>query len=191
MMRLSEIVIIVLSTVLLISKCSSKKQGENVFSSIGSLISRDYEILELDSALINKDQCFDYLLALKRKEEEDGDFRPLLLIMSEPNCNGYKLKFRNDSALCSYLNGPYGGSESFSGIELTPDSIVVKYYAGMSTRWYEVHIFKFNPELNTYLFESLYSAGNNIYDEEPPEEDIMYFESERIAIDTISIDAYR
>lgn len=189
-MRLSAIPLIVVSIILMGSKCSSKIHQEELYNSIESVVPLHYEFLEVDSALVNEDSCYDYLIALKKTDEQEGDSRPLLLLMSQGKSFDYQIEFRNDGALYSHLNGPYGGFENFAGIEFDADSIIIQYYAGMSTRWHEVHKFIFDKELNTYIFTTFYSGVDNIYDDEPSEEYEMNFENQQIALDTISIEFY-
>ncbi len=190
-MRVFLLAVITILSGLAQKQCSSSADSQAVYDSFDSIIPSDYELLEVDSAYINEDSCYDYLVALKRKnEEEEDDARPLLFVLSKNKGCDYTLAFRNDNALYSTLDGPYAGFDCFSGIELSRDSILIHYYGGMSTRWGETHQFNYDNTEGKFLLSSIASYSDNIYDEEEPDEHFENFDMRKIALDSITIFQY-
>lgn len=174
----------------LLMTISVAAQGQNNWAVIGPFVPSGYEVLAVDSALTNGDTLFDYLVVLKKQTERENDLRPLLFITSNSD-NTYALDLRSDSTIYAHLDGPYPGDDNFSGIKLYPDSILVYYYAGMSTRWSETYKFVFDPREKTWMLSSIESTTDNIYDDFPPDVTIERFEGkDRVPIARFSVMKY-
>lgn len=96
------------------------------------------------------------------------------------------MTFQNDSLIYDIESGPYSSVDCFVSVSLDRDSIAINYYGGMSTRWSEVQVFRYDKESKTYLLESQLVCSDNIYDD--IEEAELYhtnYEATPIAIDTI------
>ena len=190
---LSEIIrktLIVLMALFLLTGSRPKYLKKEVNPKILAFIPIDYQVLAIDSALINGDEMLDYLIVLKRKTETDRSLRPLIYLASNDK-GKMDLVYRNDSAIYTATDGPYSGSDCFGEITLNRDSICIQYYGGMSTRWSETHKFIYDSTQENFFLTSVRLSSDNIYDENPAT--VAYkkvYKEPEITIDKISIRKY-
>jgi hypothetical protein len=134
----------------------------------------EQSIKAIDSCDINKDGIKDYLLAFGFEIEETDDPRTLFLFVSAAP-DSFRVEFQSANTLYGALDGPYAGHENLSSIQLQPNIIGVHYYAGMTTRWSESHIFQYDSTSGDWFLTKVHNAVDNIYDDIDPEIDSTVF----------------
>lgn len=181
---LKFIKVVFISFACLIGCCMAQAQTK-VPTKIVEFIPEGYELLAMDSNLIEATATTHFAVVLK-KHKEGEDLRPLLFIVR--NAAGkHILQFRNDSAVYTTTEGPYPGDDCFSGIRFENETLRIDYYGGMSTRWSEAHHFGYDHNTGQYILSKLTDSNDNIYDDIPAEENEMGFENKNISLKEFSV----
>ncbi|MDO6739484.1 lysozyme inhibitor LprI family protein [Wenyingzhuangia sp. 2_MG-2023] len=143
----------------LISNYINKKPNKT-FSEITKFIPKNYSILDSVKGDLNKDEFDDYILVLRKKDEEKSskynenkpEKRHLLILIG--NSQGkLELKAENENAvLCIDCSGAIHG-DSFEKVVIKNGYFSIEYYtAGGNTKWSRIITFKYNNlEENWFL----------------------------------------
>jgi hypothetical protein len=170
--------------------------GQNIDSLIQvkfeKFIPTEFEILDWTSGYLNKDMLKDFVLVLKSKHESSEDFesegyaRPLIILISQDSSQLSK-KVQTDILIYSLMEGPYAGSNFYSGIEIENYSLTISHYAGMSTRTAASTIFEFDEKHNDWFLKYHVETIDNIYDDQDAEVLFEITPNKQISISDFSI----
>ncbi|MFK7775415.1 MAG: hypothetical protein AB8F94_24960 [Saprospiraceae bacterium] len=171
--------------------------GQNIDSltqiKFEKFIPTEFEILDWTSGYLNKDMLKDFVLVLKSKNEDPDDFesegyaRPLIILIGKDSSQLSK-KVQSDHLIYGLLEGPYAGSNFYSGIEIENYSLTISHYAGMSTRTATSTIFEFNEKHNDWFLKYHVETIDNIYDDQDAEVLFEIKPIKQISISDFSID---
>lgn len=158
----------------LITAYISKKTSVNYKNQILKFIPKDYQILDTVKGNLNNDNYDDYILVLKKNNEEalsktDNDKiikRPLLILIGNSE-NKLVLKSRNDnSVLCISCSGAIHG-DSYEGVSIKNGYFSVEHYTvGGNDKWSKIITFKYDKSKNNYF---LYRDGSEYFGWNPDE----------------------
>ena len=110
-------------------------KGNNQYDQLMSLISDEFEIMDVASGDLNGDSFIDYAVVLKSKHEErrPDKTRPLMLF-SGSRKGELKLIERNDSVVLSKSSGGMFG-DPFSSITIKNGILTIEHSIGSSSSW--------------------------------------------------------
>lgn len=121
-------------------------------------IPADYKILDAIKGNLNLDKYLDYILVLKKNNEETTsnfvddkpEKRPLLILLGSEN-NTYTFAGRNDNSVLCYDCGGMMG-DPYEGVTIKDGYFSVEHYGGSAWRWTKTITFKYSKEdKNWYL----------------------------------------
>lgn len=143
----------------LIAAYISKKGIVNYKNQIFKFIPNGYQILDSVRGNLNNDTYDDYILVLKKYNEEqlsktanvEAIKRPLLILVGNSE-NKLVLKGQNDnSVLCISCSGAIHG-DSFEGVKIKNGYFSVEHYTvGGNDKWSKIITFKFDSLKNNWF----------------------------------------
>jgi hypothetical protein len=143
---------LVIVALLLAFNISAQNKTINFKNQILKFVPKNFEILDTIKGNLNNDSFDDYILVLKKKNEETtsnyGDNkpekRPLLILTGNSN-NKLELKARNDnSVLCIDCSGLIHG-DSYVGVKIKNGYFSVEHYTvGGNDKWSQIITFKYD-----------------------------------------------
>jgi len=131
----------------------------NYKNQILKFVPKNFEILDTIKGNLNNDIYDDFILVLKKKNEETTsnysedkpEKRPLLILISNSD-NKLELKARNDNAvLCIDCSGAIHG-DSFVGVKIKNSFFSVEHYTvGGNDKWSQTITFKYDKVENNWF----------------------------------------
>lgn len=158
----------------LITNYTQNKSALNYKNQILKFVPENFEILDSVKGNLNNDNYDDYILVLKKKNEENtskyGDNkpekRPLLILIA--NSDGkFDLKARNDnSVLCIDCSG-YIHGDSYVGVKIKDGYFSVEHYTvGGNDKWSKIITFKYDKIKDKWF---LHQDGTEFFGWNPDE----------------------
>lgn len=158
----------------LIVHYSQSESTVNYKNQILKFVPKNFEILDTIKGNLNNDSFDDYVLVLKKKNEETtsnyGDNkpekRPLLILIGNSD-NNLELKARNNNAvLCIDCSGAIHG-DSYVGVKIKNGFFSVEHYTvGGNDKWSQIITFKYDKVKNNWI---LHQDGTEFFGWNPDE----------------------
>lgn len=145
-------------------------QQPAVPAEISNQLPKGYEILDATSGDLNKDALPDWVIILKKPNEDKTsdvvdhpEKRPLLLFTGTAN-HHFKLMARNNNAVyCVNCGGMMG--DPFQAVTIKNGYFSVEHYGGSGWRWTRIITFKYNPaDKQWYLYKD---GGESFHASDP------------------------
>lgn len=143
----------------LIANYTQGKNTVNYKNQILKFVPENFEILDTVKGNLNNDIFDDYILVLKKKNEEDTskymndkpEKRPLLILIGNSD-NNLELKARNDNTvLCIDCSGAIHG-DSYEGVKIKNGYFSVEHYTmGGNDKWTKVITFKYEKAIDNWV----------------------------------------
>ncbi|NLL28705.1 MAG: hypothetical protein GX259_07900 [Bacteroidales bacterium] len=137
----------------------------------------NYSILNATSGDLNLDGINDYILVLKKNDEDslffvsDGpEKRPLLILIRDKN-NKLKLVRRNDNTVYCFGCGGIMG-DPFMGITIKNGYFSVEHYGGSAWRWTRIITYKYSKKDNEWFLHKDGSESFYVFEPENVESKI-------------------
>jgi uncharacterized protein YecT (DUF1311 family) len=126
-------------------------------SEIAKIIPENYSILDSVSGNLNRDEFNDYVIILKKKNEEETsnfvddkqELRPLMLLIGQPNNKFVKVLQNDKSVLCYDCGGIMG--DPYEGITIKNGYFSIEHYGGSNWRWTEIITYKYSEIENNWF----------------------------------------
>lgn len=136
-----------------------------------NFIPKGYEILHYKKGNLNLDTYDDYIVILKKKDEEytsdvvkHPEKRPLYILLGQPN-KSFKVVAKNDNCVyCIDCGGIMG--DPFVGVTIKDGYFSVEHYGGSSWRWTRIITFKYSKSDKDWF---LYKDGADSFHASEPE----------------------
>jgi hypothetical protein len=152
-------------------------QSNNIINYTKQLLKfvpQNFEILDSVKGNLNNDSFDDYILVLKKKNEESTsnysdnkpEKRPLLILIGNSG-NKLVLKARNNNAvLCTDCSGAIHG-DSYVGVKIKNGYFSVEHYTvGGNDKWSKIITFKYDKSKNNWF---LHRDGMEFFEWNPDE----------------------
>lgn len=150
------------------------KIAVSVPANLRGFVLKGYDVLNITSGDLNRDNFTDAVMVLYKKgEEKTSDVidhpekRPLLILLGQAD-KTYKLANRNDNAVyCVDCGGQMG--DPFTGVVIKNGYFSVEHYGGSAQRWARIVTFKYNIVGRKWL---LHKDGHEYFDATEPDKSV-------------------
>lgn len=141
-----------------------KQNIDNLSNELLEFVPKNYSVLGSESGDLNLDGINDYILVLKKDDEEilsnvvdNPERRPLLILLRNKN-NKLQLVKRNDNTVyCVDCGGMMG--DPFTGITIKNGYFSVEHYGGSAWRWTKIITYKYSKQENEWFLYKDSSEG--------------------------------
>ncbi len=140
-------------------------------------IPEGYALLDSVSGNLNLDDITDFILVLKRADEEEvsdinGDLakRPLILLLGQGNGRYEKVAESDNTVYCYACGGMMG--DPYGGIFIENGGFKVEYSGGSSDRWTRIVTYRYSEEEDYWLLYEDRADSFSSFDPEKGETDI-------------------
>tara|TARA_B110000046_G_scaffold118107_1_gene124925 strand:+ start:665 stop:1585 length:921 start_codon:yes stop_codon:yes gene_type:complete len=142
----------------LISKFLDKNKTVISKAEFIKIVPKNYSILDTVSGDLNRDEFLDYILVLKKNNEENTsnfmddkqELRPLILLVGNSKNELTKVGQNDTTVLCYDCGGAMG--DPYTGITIKNGYFSVEHYGGSSWRWTTIITYKYSKkEKNWFL----------------------------------------
>ena len=139
-----------------ISKVTYKQEVDKLPKELLEFVPKNYSVLDTVSGDLNLDKIKDFILVLKKNEEEKSsnvvdnpEKRPLLILLQDKN-KKLQLTKRNDKAVyCIDCGGIMG--DPYMGITIKNGYFSVEHYGGSAWRWQRIITFIYSKQENEWF----------------------------------------
>ena len=154
-----------------------KQNIDNLSNELLEFVPKNYSVLGSESGDLNLDGINDYILVLKKDDEEilsnvvdNPERRPLLILLRNKN-NKLQLVKRNDNTVyCVDCGGMMG--DPFTGITIKNGYFSVEHYGGSAWRWTKIITYKYSKQENEWFLYKDSSEGFHASESEKVESKI-------------------
>lgn len=151
--------LVIITLLLSLNVAAQSNKTVNYKNQILKFVPKNFEILDTIKGNLNNDSFEDYILVLKKKNEETTsnyddnkpEKRPLLILTGNSN-NKLELKARNDnSVLCIDCSGAIH-EDSYVGVKIKNGYFSVEHYTvGGNNKWSKIITFKYDKLKNNWF----------------------------------------
>ena len=144
----------------LISKFIEKSELVISKSELIKIVPKNYSILDTVSGDLNRDEFLDYILVLKKNNEQNlkddkQELRPLILLIGNSKNELTKVAQNDTTVLCYHCGGAMG--DPYTGITIKNGYFSVEHYGGSSWRWTTIITYKYSEKKKNWF---LYKKGS-------------------------------
>jgi len=139
--------------IILAVACNAYGQDKILPAEARPFVPRGYEMLDYMTGDLNGDKRPDAIMILRQPGEDtlydDGQVRPLILMLRQPN-GRLKQEKRNDKmVLCRHCGGAFG--DPYAAGKIEGNGFNLNFYGGSNWRWVYDYTFSYNPATRNWM----------------------------------------